>query len=157
MEAEEKAYRYRQSATSACREACEADQADSAGAASETGRSRWARVLLETGQVESRPVRTGLGKLPVSVRNSDSLIDQMRTDFAAGDNASVREFLVLPSRHVVFNSGGRPYLFYYEDQHQDLVGKIAVLENNGFVTETTSTNVPKYRVTEQFVQFLRGQ
>lgn len=86
-----------------------------------------------------------------------SLIDEMRTDFEDPENTFVREFIVMPSSRAVFNSGGRRYLFYHEDKHEDLIGKIAILENNGFVTDTTSTNVPKYRMTEQFVQLLKQQ
>jgi hypothetical protein len=109
-----------------------------------------------TDQRRQQQKRHGVTRLFAQVAaQMPSLIEEMRTDFADPENASVREFIVMPSSGAHFNSGGRRYLFYHEDKHEDLMGKIAILENNGFVTDTTSTNVPKYRMTEQFVQLLK--
>ena len=108
-----------------------------------------------TDQRRQQELRRGGRRLFAQVTaQMPSLIDEMRTDFRDPEHSSVREFIVMPSSRALFNSGGQRYLFYHEDKHDDLMGKIAILENNGFVVNTTATNVPKYRMTEQFVQFL---
>jgi len=77
------------------------------------------------------------------------LIAEMKVDFTKHENSSIREFVVLPSDKVLFNSQQQRFL-YFENQHQNLKGKIAVLENQGYVIDVTVSNAPIYRITEEF-------
>lgn len=76
-------------------------------------------------------------------------IAEMKEDFTKHKNSAIREFVVLPSDKVLFNSQQQRFL-YFEHQHQNLKGKIAVLENHGYVIDVTVSNAPIYRITEEF-------
>lgn len=80
-----------------------------------------------------------------------NLIKKMREDLSKPECMVIREFYILTNDRVLFNYGGERCLFYYEDQHDNLRHKIKLLENNGFVYDVTHTNMPKYRMTEEFV------
>ena len=79
------------------------------------------------------------------------LIKEMQEDLSKPECIVIREFYILSNDRVLFNSGGEKCLFYYEDQHENLAHKIKLLENNGFVSDVTHTNTPKYRIIEEFV------
>lgn len=79
------------------------------------------------------------------------LIREMKKDFCDPDYASVREFAVIPNERVRFNSQQLRFA-YYEDKFVDLKGKVAVLENQGYVVDVTPGNAPIYRITEEFWQ-----
>lgn len=81
------------------------------------------------------------------------LISEMKADFTRHENSSIREFVILPSNKVIFNSQ-QPRFFYFETQHQNLKGKIAVLENHGYIIDVTVSNAPIYRITEKFLDFV---
>ena len=83
------------------------------------------------------------------------LIAEMAKDLTEPENSTVREFFVAPSARVTINSR-QTRLIYYEDQHSDLMGKVAILENEGFVTDVTTGTIPIYRMTEDFVAYLKG-
>jgi len=77
------------------------------------------------------------------------LIQEMKMDFNHPDSTSVREFAILSNKRVIFNSG-QPRFVYYEENHNDLMGKVAILENHNFVYDVTPSNTPIYRITEEF-------
>lgn len=77
------------------------------------------------------------------------LISEMKEDFSKNENSSIREFFVIPSDKVMLNSN-QPRFIYYENQHQNLKGKIAILENYKYVIDVTISNAPIYRITEEF-------
>ncbi len=81
------------------------------------------------------------------------LITEMRTDFLDPDNATVREFMVVPSLKVSLHGKGR-LLLYAEDVHDDLRGKVAVLHNHGWIHDVSVGTLPRYRIGEEFVQIL---
>lgn len=83
------------------------------------------------------------------------LIEEMATDFQRGSADHVREFILLPSEGVTYNSGGHEVFSYYETQHANLSGQVVILENNGYVTDITSGNTPTFRASEDFVNHLR--
>ena len=59
----------------------------------------------------------------------------------------------MSKRHVL---GGteKPRFVYYEEDHENLRGKIDILENHGYLTDVTTGNVPIYRMSEDFVQLV---
>jgi hypothetical protein len=77
----------------------------------------------------------------------------MREDLC--NNPTTREFVLL-KRWWVYNSGGRPYLTYYFDDHEDLEGKIQVLTNLGLVSEITYNDVRRFVFEEELVDYLSG-
>ena len=78
-----------------------------------------------------------------------ALIQEMKNDFNNPEFISIREFAILPNDRVIFNSG-QPRFIYYEEQNNDLKGKVSILENYSFVYDVTSGNAPIYRITEEF-------
>lgn len=77
------------------------------------------------------------------------LVAEMKADFTQHEQSSIREFVILPSNKVLFNSQQLRFS-YFEDKHLNLKGKIAVLENHGYVIDVTVSNAPIYRITEAF-------
>ena len=82
------------------------------------------------------------------------LIKEMKDDLSKPDNHLIREFYILPHRRVSFMAGGRRYLYYFEEEHQDLLHKLHILEEPGFIQDITETNTPKFRMTEQFFGYV---
>lgn len=84
------------------------------------------------------------------------LLDAMRTDLALPDCSLIREFVVLPNNRVIFNHD-EPRFEYYEDQIPNLVGKVKILEDRGYVRDATISNTPIYRMSEEFVSRLQNR
>lgn len=63
-----------------------------------------------------------------------------------------RELFITSNRFVL--NVENPYFVYYFEEHKNLQGKMHILENYRFVIDMTSTNVKKYRLTEEFVDLL---
>lgn len=81
------------------------------------------------------------------------LFDEMVEDISNDKTRAVREFFVTRSFRSGINSDKHRFL-YYEDKHQNLRGKIDLLESNSYVTDVTTGNVPIYRMSEEFVDLL---
>jgi hypothetical protein len=47
-----------------------------------------------------------------------------------------------------------PVLMYFFEDHENLQGKIQILENRGLIIDTTFSNVKRYRMAEDFVDLL---
>lgn len=82
------------------------------------------------------------------------LLGDMRADLGSGDGRVLRDFYVLPSFGVSFNTGGKRTLTYAEDKYPDLRAKLSVLENHGYIRDVTHSNVPSFRMSEEFVRRL---
>jgi hypothetical protein len=80
------------------------------------------------------------------------LIGEMRNDIVMHPN--LREFLVLQSSQLTLNTGNSVVLRYDVDAHPSLNADIHVLENHGYVSDVTTTNVHRYRMSEAFVDLL---
>jgi hypothetical protein len=77
--------------------------------------------------------------------------DEIKTDLSAPGNRVLRDFYVLPSSGATFNGSG---LIYAEDHVSNLRANTAVLQNNGYLTDVTHSNVPAFRMSEEFVALL---
>lgn len=62
--------------------------------------------------------------------------------------------LILKKKGWIYNSGGKPYIAYTFEEHEDLEEKIHILENCGFVRDVTFNNTARYRLTEEFADLL---
>jgi len=69
---------------------------------------------------------------------------------------SCREFFISPSKSIVFNSRC-PVFMYYENEHDNIMSKIRILENAGFIYDVTKGNTPKYQFVEEFVKLLLNE
>ena len=77
-----------------------------------------------------------------------ALLNEMRSDLAG--NSVVRDFVVPPSKHAGFTFP-TAHFRYWEEDHPGLAGKLAMLENSGYI-EARGESI--YRMTEEFVQLL---
>lgn len=82
-----------------------------------------------------------------------NLIKEIQEDLSKPECTVIREFFILPHNRIPFNPSEKS-LLYYEDQHKNLIHNIKLLENNGFFYDVTYTGTPKYRMTEEFVDFV---
>jgi uncharacterized protein YlbG (UPF0298 family) len=82
------------------------------------------------------------------------LIQEIQRDLQREELKVVRDLYILPSKRVVFNLSGK-YFVYYEDEHDDLQHKFKRLEDYGFVRDVTCTNTPKYRMSDEFVNYVK--
>ena len=86
-------------------------------------------------------------------RQMPELIAEMREDLLKLETEHCREFFILSNPGVSLNLSTST-LFYYEDQHANLKGKVTILENLGYLYDITMGRSPKYRMEEHFVQLL---
>lgn len=82
------------------------------------------------------------------------LIAEMKKDLEEENGKFVREFFVMSRRHVLGGSE-KPRFIYYEEDHDNLRGKIDILENHGYLADVTPGNTPIYRMSEEFVNLVR--
>jgi len=81
------------------------------------------------------------------------LLNEMTKDFAGPDVNFVREAVLLPNQRVIYNSD-HPVFTYFEDQHPNLAGQFAILENHGLVSRIGSSNTARFRISEELASFL---
>jgi len=105
----------------------------------------------EDGEAKRRLKNEFLG----AKRQMSALISELKADLGREDSDTVREFFVLPNRRVALGGSSQRRFVYYEDEHDNLLGKIAILENKGFVHDVTPGNAPVFRMTEEFIECLR--
>jgi len=77
------------------------------------------------------------------------LLDEMRKDFGARPLS--REFVVLKKGWSYWPSG-HELCYYYED-HEELEGKLRILQNYALIREVTYTNVKRYVFAEAFARY----
>jgi hypothetical protein len=68
-------------------------------------------------------------------------------------NPLVREFFI-KEENARLNTRGQAFFFYDFEKHDNLQGKVQILENYGFVVDVTSGNTKRYRMQETFAEFL---
>lgn len=82
------------------------------------------------------------------------LIAEMREDARSDKARLISEFVVLPSRGVIFWSE-KPRFAYYESEHPQLQLQIDWLEQRGLVVDVTPKNAPIYRMAIDLLGWLR--
>ena len=105
-------------------------------------------TLLES-LSETKSIEAALLKVKSSM---PELIVEIKEDLAKEGNEFIREFFII-SKCWTLNAIDRCFVYYFED-HENLQGKIHILENYGFVVDVTPKNTKKYRMTEEFVNLL---
>ena len=110
---------------------------------------------LLTDRRRERKARKATERAFCEVRDQmPDLIAKMREDALRHGRPTAREFFVLTSRRVLFSNPDCLAL-YFKDQHDDLSGKLHVLENRGYILDVSDGTTPRYRMTEELVTLLR--
>ena len=65
------------------------------------------------------------------------LIAEMRSDLTGEGAEQIREFFVLEDRNVRIGRSEKLRFFYFECEHDNLRGKIDILENAGYIMDVT--------------------
>ena len=84
------------------------------------------------------------------------LIAEMKKDLNKVGNNLIREIFITSNHwHLAVQ---HPHFVYYFEKHENLKGKMDILENYEFIKNVTPspTSVKKYRLTEKFVELLLG-
>lgn len=79
------------------------------------------------------------------------LLNEMKNDLKTDE--FIREFFLV-KRGWRMNYGNTPRFTYFYDDHNNLDGKLQILENNGLVIDVTPGNTKMYRMTEELVELL---
>lgn len=66
----------------------------------------------------------------------------------------IREFFVLPNQRVILGGSSKPRLVYFEDAYENLLNKLDILEDYGFILDVRIGRTPIYRMTPEFVRLL---
>ncbi|MCK4680011.1 toll/interleukin-1 receptor domain-containing protein [bacterium] len=82
------------------------------------------------------------------------LISDLRGIMKQEGAALVREIVIVPNERVVF-SGDKKRFRFFEDKYEDLKLKFDLLEEFSLVYDVTISSVPIYRMTEDFVDWVR--
>jgi hypothetical protein len=98
--------------------------------------------------------KKSFGKLRESM---PALLAEVRTDLLHEPEKHVREFVMLPNRHVIFNSDGRPRYAYFETEHPGLRNKLQTLADAGHVVIERDDTVMIGRFTEAFAERLLSE
>lgn len=88
------------------------------------------------------------------IRLMPELLAEMQCDAKSEGNELVREFVILPNKRVAFSSTKKRF-HYFENEHRDLKNKVDFLEQLGLAHDVTPGNALTYRMSEEFVDWLR--
>ncbi len=83
-----------------------------------------------------------------------ALLEEMREDLT--NHPTTREFIIKKRGWVYVNTPGKSILAYYFDEHEDLEGKMQVLDNLGLIRDITYNSVKRFVFEERFVDYLTG-
>jgi len=81
------------------------------------------------------------------------LLAEMAEDLA---EFPTRRVCILKKRSWTYWGEGHELVYHYDD-HPDLDGKFAILENHGFAVNITSGNARKYQLGEELTRYLRSR
>jgi len=106
-------------------------------------------ALCGSASDQSDPQAEAFGKVQAAM---PELIAEMKADLTKEGNELIREFFLVKKSWSL--NAANPCFVYYFDDHENLQSKVHVLENHGFVYDVTPGNAKKYRMTEEFVEFV---
>lgn len=100
------------------------------------------------------PPSTSEGVFLEAERLMPALIEEMRQDVQSDETELVRELVPLPSKGVAFGHDRRRFV-YFETDHPSLKLQLDWLEEAGLIIDVTPREWPIYRMTAEFVYWLR--
>jgi len=83
-------------------------------------------------------------------RMMPDLLEAIRQDLA---DESLRREVVIYKKGLNYNAGGNE-LFYHHDDHKSLEDKMTILCSHHLIVDITWNNTKRYRLTEEFVDYL---
>jgi hypothetical protein len=88
-------------------------------------------------------------------RAMPELVAELKNHLAHHEHGS--ELVVLPNAKVIYNDGPNSQKFRcYQERHEDLASKLGLLEDAGYLRNVTAgRNVPVYRMSQDFMDFVR--
>lgn len=116
----------------------------------------WKEIAEATALLElkgRRVIPDNRGMLEKLEADLPDLFSEMRDDLK--ENPHHREFILM-NRNAFYMSGDQVTLSYYFEDHPDLRQKIRILENHGLVTDITYTNVDRFSISENLVEYLQS-
>ena len=118
------------------------------------GHERWIKEALKLASSYKSPsIAKSIEAKFLKVKSlMPALIANIKKDLSKEGNNLIRELFIMSDRWVL--NPVNPCFVYYFEEHENLQGKMHILENYGFVKDVTSTNVKKYRLTKEFVDLL---
>lgn len=66
----------------------------------------------------------------------------------------IREFFVLPHRKLILGGSSKPRLIFYEEDYENLLNKLDILEDYGFIDDVRVGNAPIFRISPELVKCL---
>ena len=116
----------------------------------------WVRDSLDTASSDLGPFSSHAQAVAFDKVKSTmpDLLSEMESDLRSEGHEFTRQFFLLSKRWVL--PYRTPHFRYYEE-HDDLGGKLQILESHGFVTDMTTGRAKMYRMTEEFVELLLGE
>jgi hypothetical protein len=81
------------------------------------------------------------------------LIQRMKEDFCEGQ--MIREFVMLRHSRDLNYTLRREHFRYFGDEHKNLREKLILLQQGGYIQDVSTTTLPIFRATEEFVKKLR--
>ena len=112
-----------------------------------TAAERTASMALTQGSQPNNKFQQAFANIE---RLMPELLNEMREDLS--NNPTTREFVIL-EKDWIYNYDGF-YLVYYYNEHDNLGGKLQVLENYYFIREITYNNVRRFIFQEEFINYL---
>ena len=115
----------------------------------------WKKIAEKTAFLELRGlmvVKDNRALLERIESEMPDLIAEMRNDLM--EHPLHRDFILIGKRWH-YSSREAVVLSYYFEDHRDLRQKVRILENHGFVTDITHTNVEKFTMSEELVDYLK--
>jgi hypothetical protein len=91
-----------------------------------------------------------LNKFQIIKSKIPELMNEMKSDMKNPELKLCSEFVILPSKNVIFNTSRNAFA-YFENEHENLISKVLILKNSGYVHDITDGNVPRYQFDEEFV------
>ncbi|MER8913737.1 hypothetical protein NKI32_07845 [Mesorhizobium sp. M0761] len=89
-------------------------------------------------------------------KKAPKLVAEMRHDLRK--NPLVREIVILSRKRMYHNVGNDKVVFmYFLQDHDDLGGAIDVMENYGAIFDVTAGKIPRYKLHEDFAEYLAGR
>lgn len=104
-------------------------------------------IVKSIGLISGFSLTKSVSPIDLVKQSMPGLINEMQIDL--NDNSLIREFFITSKKYMVNIKS--PAFIYYFEEHDNLQSKIQILENYGFVVDVTTTNLKKYRMTEEFV------
>ena len=84
-----------------------------------------------------------------------TLIQEMKDDLHEEGNEHVRDLVVLVANNTYMGNTDKRRFAFCEIDHDNLRGKLDVLEGNGYLIDVTPSNTPIYKMTEEFVALVK--